>query len=139
MAILSLFLSSSIAHIKGLFYFGGFRVMYAFFIAIEIVVCILLIGVILMQNSKGGGLAGAFGGGNFGTVFGVRRTADFLTRATTILATTFIVLALLINLFFLPGKSASSKESVIQSGQTSVPPAQLPPQNQPVPVGTPAK
>jgi preprotein translocase subunit SecG len=107
--------------------------MYTFFIAIEIIVCILLIGVILMQNSKGGGLAGAFGGGNFGTVFGVRRTADFLTRATTILATTFIVLALLINLFFLPGKSASSKESVIQSGQTSVPPSQLPPQTQPTP------
>jgi preprotein translocase subunit SecG len=113
--------------------------MYTFFVAIEIIVCVLLIGVILMQNSKGGGLAGAFGGGNFGTVFGVRRTADFLTRATTILATTFIVLALLINLFFLPGKSASSKESVIQNGQTSVPPAQLPPQSQPVPLSSPPK
>ena len=107
--------------------------MYTFSVAIEVIVSILLVGVILMQNSKGGGLAGAFGGGNFGTVFGVRRTADFLTRATTILATTFIVLALLINLFFLPGKSASSKESVIQSGQVSVPPAQLPPQTQPLP------
>ncbi|MGA7160527.1 MAG: preprotein translocase subunit SecG [Bacteroidota bacterium] len=113
--------------------------MYIFFIAIEIIVSILLIGVILMQNSKGGGLAGAFGGGNFGTVFGVRRTADFLTRATTILATTFMVLALLINLFFLPGKNASSRESIIQSGQTSVPPAQLPPQTQPLPSNTAPK
>jgi preprotein translocase subunit SecG len=113
--------------------------MYTFFVAIEILVSVLLVIVILMQNSKGGGLAGSFGGGNFGTVFGVRRTADFLTRSTTILATTFIVLALLINIFFLPGKGSSSKESVIQSGQTSVPPAQLPPQSQSLPGSAPAK
>jgi preprotein translocase subunit SecG len=111
--------------------------MYSFMVAIEIIVSILLIIVILMQNSKGGGLAGSFGGGNFGTVFGVRRTADFLTRATTVLATTFMVLALIINIFFLPGKGASSKESVIQSGQTTVPPAQLPPQTQPLPTNSP--
>ncbi len=113
--------------------------MYTFFVAIEILVSVLLVIVILMQNSKGGGLAGSFGGGNFGTVFGVRRTADFLTRSTTILATTFIVLALLINIFFLPGKGSSSRESVIQSGQTSVPASQLPPQTQPAPVSMPAK
>ena len=113
--------------------------MYTFLVAIEIIVSILLIIVILMQSSKGGGLAGSFGGGNFGTVFGVRRTADFLTRATTILATTFIVLTLLINIFFLPGKGASSKESVIQSGQATVPPAQLPPQTQPIQTNPPQK
>ena len=113
--------------------------MYTFLVGIEIVVSILLVIVILMQNSKGGGLAGSFGGGNFGTVFGVRRTADFLTRATTILATTFILLTLIINVFFLPGKGASSKESVIQSGQSSVPPAQLPPQTQPLPTNPPTK
>lgn len=113
--------------------------MYTFLVSIEIIVSILLIVVILMQNSKGGGLAGSFGGGNFGTVFGVRRTADFLTRSTTILATIFIVLTLLINVFFLPGKGASSKESVIQTGQTTVPPAQLPPQTQPLPTSSPAK
>ena len=113
--------------------------MYTFLVAIEIVVSVLLVIVILMQNSKGGGLAGSFGGSNFGTVFGVRRTADFLTRATTILATTFIVLTLLINVFFLPGKGSSSKESVIQSGQTTVPPSQLPPPTQALPGSAPAK
>ncbi|HTX18124.1 MAG TPA: preprotein translocase subunit SecG [Bacteroidota bacterium] len=107
--------------------------MYTFFVSIEVLVSVLLIIVILMQNSKGGGLAGTFGGGNIGTVFGVRRTADFLTRSTTILATTFVVLALLINIFFLPGKGASSKESVIQNGQATVPASQLPPPSQPQP------
>jgi preprotein translocase subunit SecG len=105
--------------------------MYTLLVALEILVSVLLVVVVLMQNSKGGGLAGSFGGGNIGTVFGVRRTSDFLTRATTVLATTFIVLTLVINIFFLPGKGQTSKESIIQSGQTSLPPAQLPQQQAP--------
>jgi preprotein translocase subunit SecG len=87
--------------------------------------------VILMQSSKGGGLAGSFGGSGMGTIFGVRRTADFLSKSTTILATIFIALSIIINLFFLPGK-ATNVESVIQSGAapTSAPQA-VPPVSQP--------
>jgi preprotein translocase subunit SecG len=107
--------------------------MFGFLMAVEVLVSILLILVVLMQSSKGGGLAGTFGGGQVGMVFGVRRTADFLTRATQILAATFIVLSLLINIFFLPRATAST-ESVIQRGsaqqQGNVQP-QLPPQTAP--------
>jgi preprotein translocase subunit SecG len=107
--------------------------MFGFLMAVEVLVSILLILVVLMQSSKGGGLAGTFGGGQVGMVFGVRRTADFLTRATQILAATFIVLSLLINIFFLPRPTAST-ESVIQRGSTqqqgNVQP-QLPPQTAP--------
>jgi preprotein translocase subunit SecG len=88
--------------------------MYTLLIFVELIVSALLMVAILMQSSKGGGLAGSFGGGNMGTVFGVRRTADFLSRATTILATVFIALALLINIFFLPGRQ--SADSIIQKG-----------------------
>ncbi|MBW7888702.1 MAG: preprotein translocase subunit SecG [Bacteroidetes bacterium] len=107
--------------------------MFTFLIFIEIVIAVLLIIVVLLQNSKGGGLSASFGGGNIGTVFGVRRASDFLTKATTYLATTFIILALIINLFFLPNKGQTSQESVIQTGQTTVPPAQIPQQAQPAP------
>lgn len=107
--------------------------MFTFLTLLEIVIAILLTVVVLLQNSKGGGLDSSFGGGNIGTVFGVRRASDFLTKATTYLATAFIVLALVINLFFLPGKGQTSQQSVIQTGQSSVPPAQLPPQAQPAP------
>jgi preprotein translocase subunit SecG len=107
--------------------------MFAFLMAIEVIVSILLILTVLMQSSKGGGLAGTFGGGQMGMVFGVRRTADFLTRATQILAAAFIVLSLLINIFFLPRPTAST-ESVLQRGSTqqqgNVQP-QLPPQTVP--------
>jgi preprotein translocase subunit SecG len=105
--------------------------MFGALIAVEIVASILLILVILMQSSKGGGLAGSFGGGSMGTVFGVRRTADFLSRATTILATIFIALSILINMFFLPGKHEAG-ESVIQRGGTpTAAPSPMPPRSEP--------
>jgi preprotein translocase subunit SecG len=104
--------------------------MYTFLVAIEIIVSILLMVVILMQSSKGGGLAGTFGSSSMGTVFGVRRTADFLSRATTILATIFLALCLIINIFYLPGRTDVG-ESVIQSGSPATAPAPVPPISQP--------
>jgi preprotein translocase subunit SecG len=100
--------------------------MYTLAIIIEIIIGILLMLAILMQSSKGGGLAGGFGGANMGAVFGVRRTSDFLTRLTQWLAGTFMILALVINMWLLP-RGEIKKESVIQSGP---PPAALPPPQQ---------
>lgn len=105
--------------------------MFWILMVIEIFVSILLIIVVLMQSSKGGGLAGTLGGSSMGTMFGVRRTSDFLSQMTIYLSALFIVLCLVINIFFLPGKS-SSTESIIQKGgaPTSspqpVPPTSLP-------------
>jgi preprotein translocase subunit SecG len=110
--------------------------MYTIFIILEMLVSILLIIVVLMQASKGGGLAGSFGGSNIGTVFGVRRTSDFLSKTTTFLATVFVVLALFINLVVLP-RGEREQQSVIQSespAQGALPPpsqSNLPPQQQP--------
>ena len=65
---------------------------------IHFLVTILLMVVILLQSSKGGGLAGVFGGGGgMGTVFGGRGAATFLSKLTTILATLFLALSLLIS------------------------------------------
>lgn len=100
--------------------------MYSLLVILEIITSILLIIVVLMQSSKGGGLAGAFGGSTMGTMFGVRRTADFLGKTTNVLATIFIVLALITNIFFLP-EGGGNRESIIQkSTPTSVPPATVP-------------
>ncbi len=109
--------------------------MYTLGIAIEVIIAILLMLVVLMQSSKGGGLAGSFGGANLGTVFGVRRTSDFLTKMTQWLAGIFMILALVINMWFLP-RGEQKRESVIQSAP---PPAAMPPTQQaptlPVPGG----
>jgi preprotein translocase subunit SecG len=108
--------------------------MYSILVFVEIIVSVLLIVVVLMQSSKGGGLAGSFGGASMGTVFGVRRTADFLSRATTILAIAFISLCLITNIFFLPSRGSANTESIIQRGGTrSSVPAPVPPRTQSAP------
>ena len=81
--------------------------MYTLFVLIAAIVSIFLIIMVLLQSSKGGGLAGTFGGGNMGSMFGTRRTTDFLSKATWWLGGSLAALALIINLFFLPGKSSS--------------------------------
>jgi preprotein translocase subunit SecG len=109
--------------------------MYAILIVITTVIAVLLMIIVLLQSSKGGGLAGTFGGaGGMGTMFGTRRTADFLSRATWWLGGSLAVLTIIINLFFLPGQSSNEqRESIIQrSGQQSVPSTpSLPPQQSP--------
>jgi len=106
--------------------------MFTVLMSLEILICLLLIVVILMQSSKGGGLAGTFGGGNVGMVFGVRRTADFLIRATQVLAAAFIILSLVINVFFLPSRGSGNVESVLSKGGKSAVTPQLPPTEVPM-------
>jgi preprotein translocase subunit SecG len=59
-------------------------------LALEVIVCLLLIGIILIQRSKGGGLGAAFGGGGGEQLFG-SRTGNVLTKGTIILSVTFFV------------------------------------------------
>ncbi len=57
-----------------------------------ILVCVFLVLVILVQNPKGGGLSSEFGSAN--QIGGVRKTADFLEKATWGLAIGLVVLSL---------------------------------------------
>ncbi len=109
--------------------------MYSLLIIIATITSVFLIIVVLLQSSKGSGLAGTFGGsggGNVSTMFGTRRTADFLSRATWWLSGIVAVLAVVINLFFLPGQTTVEQRSIIQqSGRTNIPETPtLPQQNQ---------
>ncbi len=67
--------------------------MYYFISALIIVVAVLLVLIVLVQNSKGGGLAANFAGNT--QVMGVRKTADFLEKATWVLIIVFFVLNVL--------------------------------------------
>ena len=58
--------------------------MYIFLSILIVIACILLIGVVLIQKSKGGGLASDYSGGN--QYFGYRKTTDFIEKATWCLA-----------------------------------------------------
>jgi preprotein translocase subunit SecG len=62
-----------------------------------ILVCLMLIGLILIQKGRGGGLASAFGGAGGQTAFG-SKTGDVLTWATSVVFAVFVVLAVTLNL-----------------------------------------
>jgi preprotein translocase subunit SecG len=65
--------------------------IYGILIALQMIISVLLVVGILLQSSKGGGLAGIAGGMMSSTVFGGRSAANFLTKATTVLATLFFL------------------------------------------------
>jgi preprotein translocase subunit SecG len=76
-----------------------------------IVVCVLLTFIVLIQNPKGGGIAANFSSGN--QIMGVKRTNDFVEKATWTLALVMCLLILSSNIF--TGGSANSQQSVIQN------------------------
>ena len=70
--------------------------------------------VVLLQSSKGEGLAGAFGGsGLTSAVFGGRGAATFLSKATTYLAILFMISCLGLT-FVSPATSGTSQESAVR-------------------------
>jgi preprotein translocase subunit SecG len=66
--------------------------IYIFVSILVIIACILQVLIVLVQNSKGGGLAAGFTG--TGQTMGVRKTADFLEKSTWTLAGVILVLSL---------------------------------------------
>lgn len=58
--------------------------MYIFLCILIVLACILLVGVVLIQKSKGGGLASDYSGGN--QYLGYRKTTDFIEKVTWSLA-----------------------------------------------------
>jgi preprotein translocase subunit SecG len=65
--------------------------MYTLIIVLVILAAILMCGIVLIQESKGGGLASGFSSSN--QIMGVRKTTDFLEKATWGLAIIMIVLS----------------------------------------------
>ena len=67
--------------------------MFTFLLVVHAIIAASLVTVILMQRSEGGGLG--MGSGPSGLMT-ARGAADFLTRATTVLATLFVLMAFLL-------------------------------------------
>src|SRR3546814_12760070 len=65
--------------------------MFTFILVVQAIVAAALVGVVLMQRSEGGGLGV---GGSPSGLMSARGAADFLTRATTILAILFVELSI---------------------------------------------
>ncbi len=66
--------------------------MFTFLLIVQTLIAAALVTVILMQRSEGGGLVAS----SSGSLMTARGAADFLTRATAILATLFVVLSIVL-------------------------------------------
>jgi preprotein translocase subunit SecG len=79
-------------------------------LVIHLLVALSMIGVVLLQRSEGGGLGmgGGGGGGGMGGFLTGRGTANLLTRATAVLAATFMVTSLTLSVLASGGSEPSS-------------------------------
>ena len=98
--------------------------MYLLISVLIIIASILLILIVLVQNSKGGGLASNFASSN--QVMGVRKTADFLEKATWTLAITLLVLSLLASFSIPRNKEVERKSALEEQIQATPDPTAMP-------------
>ncbi len=106
---------------------------------LEILVCFLLGGVILLQKPKEGGLGVSFGGGMGEALFGAQM-GNVLTKATIILGTVFLLNTLVLSRLTSHGGTSvmeGVKAPAPTAGQTAVPFSQ-PSAPAPAPLAPPA-
>lgn len=84
---------------------------------LHIAVCLILIGVVLLQTGKRADLAGAFGGGGSETAFGARGAATTLSRATTGAAVIFMITSIALTILYTGG---GSNRSVLEEVEAPV-------------------
>ena len=86
--------------------------MYILVSVLILITCVLLVLVVPVQNSKGGGLASNFASSN--QYMGVRKTADFLERATWTLAVILLVLSLVSSFIIPPSGKAKAADTELR-------------------------
>lgn len=89
--------------------------MYQILAVLITIASLLLVGVVLIQKSKGGGLASNVSGYN--QMLGVRKTTDFVEKATWGLAL-FICLASILTVAVNPNKVAKQQQPKVEQTQT---------------------
>jgi preprotein translocase subunit SecG len=65
-------------------------------IVVHVLVALAIIGLVLLQHGKGADMGSGFGGGASSSLFGATGSANFLSRATAVLATIFFILSLVL-------------------------------------------
>jgi preprotein translocase subunit SecG len=69
-------------------------------LVVHVVAALAIIGLVLLQHGKGADMGAAFGGGASGSVFGATGSANFLSRATAILATVFFLTSMTLTWYY---------------------------------------
>lgn len=100
------------------------------FVLLIIVACVFLGLIILVQNPKGGGLAGNVGGFS-NQLMGVKQTTDVLEKGTWVLAAV-VALLCIFSVMFVP-KATNAQQRVPEKINATSAPAQAPVNNAPTP------
>ncbi len=96
---------------------------YVLFVILIVLASILMIGIVLIQESKGGGLASNFSSSN--QIMGVRKTTDFIEKATWGLAIVMVICSIICAHV---APTSTADESVIEktAGDSKTNPSTLP-------------
>lgn len=99
--------------------------MYGFLLIVFVLTGLFLSVVILLQAGKGGGLAAMGGGGGTGTdgILAGRQATSFLTRATWIAGSMFMVLALVLSIM---SSRAQAPQSILRDNAEQTAPGGAP-------------
>ncbi|MDX1591230.1 MAG: preprotein translocase subunit SecG [Balneolaceae bacterium] len=106
--------------------------LYGIIISLITLICLLLIIVVLLQPGQREGLSGGLAAGMAGgSAMGARRTADLLSKTTSILAALFLSLSVLAN--FAIDRGPANQSTIQQQGMENVDPSEftIPSESQP--------
>ncbi|MBD5237212.1 MAG: preprotein translocase subunit SecG [Bacteroidales bacterium] len=110
--------------------------MYIFIAILIVIASLLLIGVVLIQKSKGGGLASDYSSGN--QYLGYRKTTDFVEKATWSLAIFICILSICAAFTVKTPVTQSSIQTVAPAPNSAAPAPVNKPAAAPAPAATPA-
>jgi preprotein translocase subunit SecG len=95
------------------------QVLSTVLLALQMLSALVMIGLILIQHGKGADMGAAFGSGGSGSLFGASGSANFMSRATAVLAAVFFVCTLLLAYF--SGVRPTSSGSVLEKAAVVAP------------------
>jgi preprotein translocase subunit SecG len=98
--------------------------MFTFISVLIFLAAVLLVLIVLVQNSKGGGLAANFSASN--QVMGVRKTADFLEKATWTLAASLVFLSIMASATIPRGGVATERSLIEDQIEQTIDPSAIP-------------
>ena len=87
--------------------------LYVILTSVIVFAAVILIILVLAQNSKGGGLASGFASSN--QILGVRKTTDFVEKATWGFAAFIVLLCVIVSISLSSGSKEEAVDSAIKS------------------------
>lgn len=107
--------------------------MYGIVFALHVLICILLIVVVLLQQTRGAGMSSVFGGGGTDSLFGGKGATPFFIKITSGLAIGFFLTSLFLVLISRRPESKTAVEKGLKTEIPTVPASPIPEETPTIP------